>query len=134
MLDILSNMIRHSVAQAPMPAWNGAIRFGIELAALTGIAAGGWTAGRGPWRWFLAIGFVIAFAALWGTFRVPGDPGDAAVAVSGGVRLLIESIVLGAGAVGLFLGFNRSVGIAYLVVLAFHYATSVDRLRWLLER
>ena len=134
MLGILPNMIRHTVAQAPMPAWNGAIRFGIELAALAGIAAGGWTVGRGPWRWLLAIGLVIALGALWGTFRVPGDPGDAAVAVSGGVRLLIEAMVLGAGAVGLLLGYNPSVGIAYLVILAFHYATSVDRLRWLLER
>lgn len=116
-----------------MAAWNAVLRFGIEVAALAGLAAGGWAMGRSWWRWVLAIVLPVGAALLWGTFRVPGDPGDAAVVVSGTVRLLIEAAVLVAAVVGMFLAVERTVAFGYLIVTLFHYVTSLGRLRWLLE-
>jgi hypothetical protein len=122
------------IDQAPMAVWNGVVRFGIEIAALVGLAAGGWAMARGPWRWVLAFGLPLAAAVVWGTFRVPGDPGAATVAVPGSVRLLVETVVLGGGAAGFGFAYGETVWITYAVIVVAHYVISWDRIGWLLER
>jgi hypothetical protein len=122
------------VDQAPMAVWNGVVRFGIEVAALVGLAAGGWAMALGSWRWVLAFGLPLAAAVAWGTFRVSGDPGPAPVAVSGWVRLVLETVVLGGGTAGFVIAFGEMVGIACAVVVVSHYAVAWERVGWLLER
>lgn len=123
-----------TIDRAPMAVWNGALRFGIEIAALVGLGAGGWAVARGPWRWALVIGLPLAAAVLWGTFRVPGDPGPATVAVPGWVRLAIETVVLVGGVAGLGIAYGRAAWVTYGVVIVAHYAASWERVGWLLER
>ena len=76
-------------------ALNLALRFALELAALWLWATWGWIAHDGALRWALAIGLPVIAAALWGTFRIPGDPKPSPpVPVRGRVRLPIEMAVL----------------------------------------
>lgn len=73
---------------------NLALRFVLEMAALAALGYWGWTQHSGIARWAWTLGLVIGAAALWGTFRVPDDPGSAPVAVPGIVRLLLEAAFL----------------------------------------
>lgn len=118
---------------APMNLWNGVLRFGIELAALGGLAVGGSALAEGPARWVLAIGLPIAASVVWGTFRIPGDPGPAPVAVPGKTRLTLELVVFGGGVAGYAVvsGALTALGLGSVVVL--HHLFSLDRLRWMLE-
>lgn len=114
--------------------WNDALRLLLELAALFGLGAGGWSTGQGLWRWVLVIALPLVAAVLWGTFRVPGDPGPAPVAVPGWLRLALEAAVLGGGAVGLGLAFGPWSGWLYAAVTVSHYLAGVARVRWVLEQ
>jgi hypothetical protein len=76
-------------------AGNLTLRFGLELAALYLLGLWGWSAHDGALAWSLAIALPLAAAALWGTFRIPGDPKPSPpVAVRGLVRLAVEALVL----------------------------------------
>lgn len=112
--------------------WNEALRFVLELVALFGLGAGGWQLGRGPWQWVLGLGLPLLAAVLWGTFRVPNDPGPAPVAIPGGVRLLLETLVFAGGAAGLLGAFGPWVGGIYVAALVIHHVAGAERLRWLL--
>jgi hypothetical protein len=115
-----------------MPVWNQLLRFALELVALVGLGAFGWSLTRHPARWLLAVTFPLTAAAAWATFRVTGDPGSAPIAVTGWLRLTIELGVLGGGALGLAHSFGRWVGLGVAAVTVLHYATTLERLRWLL--
>lgn len=115
-------------------AVNLGLRFVLEVMALAAMAYWGWTTHQGAWRIVWAIGVPLAAAAVWGVLRVPGDPGDAPVAVPGAVRLLIE-VVFFALAVWLLTGAGRSgwaIVLGALIVL--HYIASYQRVLWLLSR
>lgn len=93
-----------------------------------------WVA-EGPLAVVLALLFSTGAASAWGLFNVPGDrsrSGRAPVQVSGAVRLLVELLVLGGGAVGWFLAGPSWFAWAYTVVLVVHYLLSWDRVGWLL--
>lgn len=113
---------------------NLAVRFLLELSILAALAYWGWTEHGGVWRFVWAVMLPLAAAGLWGTFRVPGDPGDAPVPVPGGVRLLLELALFGAE-VALLAAAGRpgwAVGLGAVIVV--HYAVSYDRVAWLLSR
>jgi len=111
-----------------------AFRFTLELVALVAFAFWGWTAHAGVSRVAWAVGLPLLAAALWGVFRVPGDPGDAPVAVPGAVRLLLELVVFGA-AVWLLAAAGRPLFAgAFGVLVALHYLTDARRVRWLLAQ
>ncbi len=113
---------------------NLALRFLLELAALAAMAYWGWTTQEGAWRVVLAVGIPLVAAALWGTFRVPGDPAKAPVAVPGLARLLLEFAFFGAAA-GLLIAANQPTTAQVLaVVVILHYIASYDRIRWLLTQ
>ena len=79
----------------------------------------------------------IAAIALWGIFNVPGDPsrgGGAPIVVPGLVRLGIEALVLGGAVAALFLIEQRVTATVFAALTLLHYALSLDRLRWLIER
>lgn len=95
---------------------------------------GFWVA-DGPLALLLALVFSIGAAAAWGVFNVPGDSsrsGRAPVQVSGVVRLLVELLLLGGGAVGWFLAGPGWFAWTYTVALPIHYLLSWDRVSWLL--
>lgn len=119
---------------APLAPWNAALRFGLELGALVGLGAGAAELASGAGAWALAVAVPATAAVLWGTFRVPGDPGPAPVAVPGPVRLGVEALVLGGGVVGLAMAFPPWVWIADVVLLGVHHLTAGARLRWILAR
>lgn len=113
---------------------NLAFRFLLELAALAAFGYWGWTQHEGFLRPVVAVGLIILAAVMWGTFRVPGDPGKAPIAISGRVRLLLEFVFFGS-AVGLLAAADQSqVAIIFGVVTLIHYLISYDRLRWMLTQ
>jgi hypothetical protein len=82
---------------------------------------------RGDWlRFALALGVPLVAAALWGTFRVPNDPGSAPVAVSGILRLILELALFAFATWALYdAGYIRLSAIFGIIVLI-HYVIS----RW----
>jgi hypothetical protein len=111
---------------------NLALRFFLELAALFGLGLWGWAAHTGLARWLWMLGLPLAAAVLWGTFRVPNDPGPAPVAVPGLARLMVEALVLGGGVWGFYAAGRGAWALAYGVLLLIHYAASYDRVMWML--
>ncbi|MER8883035.1 YrdB family protein [Mesorhizobium sp. M0074] len=117
--------------------WNLTLRFLLELAALLGLGMAGWSLSAGMWRWILAVALPFVAAALWGIFAVPNDPsrsGRAPVPVPGGLRLVLELVILFGGAAGFHLAGYTTAGIAVALLIAVSYAFSLDRLGWLLRR
>ena len=116
---------------------NLALRFALEVTALGAMGWWGSTLTDSGWKWLAAVGVVLAVAAVWGTFAVPGDPsrgGQGLVQVPGIVRLAIELLVFAAGTYAL-----RSVGrpglaIGFGVLVIAHYAWSYERIAWLLKQ
>lgn len=119
-----------------MTGWNLALRFGLELGALTGLGLAAWKFTGGPIRLATAIAVPIAAAAIWGIFNVLDDPsrsGAAPIAVSGWTRLAIELAILGGGAAAVALAGRREIGIVFALLIAAHYAASWNRLEWLTQ-
>ena len=116
---------------------NLALRFLLELVALFGLGAWGWYSTDSAGRFLLVLGVPLLAAAAWSAFAVPDDPsrsGRAPVAVPGWVRLALEILVLGGGALALHhAGFERA-GLVFAVLAGLHYAISYDRIAWLLRR
>ncbi len=118
-----------------MSAWNLALRFLLELAALAGLATFAWGLGSGLLRFVCVIAAVAGAAAIWTVFAVPDDPsrsGHAPVPVPGIVRLCLEWVVLFGGALAFYAAGLSVAGVALAVLVAIHNALSADRLRWLL--
>ena len=116
---------------------NLALRFVLELAALSSLFIYGLQSGNGAWRWLFAVALPIGAAALWGVFAVPDDPsrgGNAPVPVPGGLRLLLELGIFSAAAGGLWLAQHRPLSVALTVAVLLHYLLSLERIRWLLQR
>lgn len=113
---------------------NLALRFILELAALGAMAYWGWTQHTGSERWLWTIILPLLAALLWGTVRVPGDPGYAPIAVHGIVRLLLEAVFFGGAIWLLFAAGRNGWGTALLGVTLIHYALSYDRILWMLRQ
>jgi hypothetical protein len=117
--------------------WNLTLRFLLELAALLGLGVASWGLSEGWWRWLLALASPLIAAALWGIFAVPDDPsrsGRAPVPVPGGVRLVLELIILLGGAAGFYVAGHAATGLVMALLIAVSYAFSLDRLGWLLRQ
>lgn len=116
---------------------NLGLRFVLELTALCGMGIWGHAQTTTNWRWIVALALPLAAAAIWGTFAVPGDPsrsGSAPVAVPGSLRLALELLVFGAGVAGFVLAGWRTTGLAMATLVVIHYASSWDRITWLVQR
>jgi hypothetical protein len=119
-----------------MAGWNLALRFGLELGALTGLAVAAWHFSSGVMRWIAVIAVPIVAAVIWATFNVLDDPsrsGVAPVEVNGWVRLGVELLVLGGGALAIALSGQSTVAIGFAVLVAVHYAASTSRIDWLVQ-
>src|SRR5689334_3734778 len=104
MWEVLRRKIREEKTMSQNPL-NLALRFFLEMAALVALGYGGWHSGTGFVRYLLVIALPLLAAAAWGVFRPPTEPHhptNPAVPVSGKVRLLVEAVVFGGGAWGLY--------------------------------
>jgi hypothetical protein len=119
-----------------MAGWNLALRFGLELGALAGLGAAAWHLSSGSIRWIAVITIPVLAAVIWGVFNVLDDPsrsGQAPVEVAGWIRLGIELLILGGGAAGFYIAGQRNIAIAFAILVIFHYATTWNRIQWLLD-
>jgi len=121
-----------------MPAWQQALRFGLEVASL--VALGSWAfqaAGAGLKGWLAGLALPAVAATAWATFAVPGDrsrSGSAPVPVPGWVRFVLElTLFLGAGAA--LWALHRTTALAVFVgALLVHHVVSPARHLWLLRQ
>ncbi len=116
---------------------NLAVRLALELAALAALGWWGWNLGSGATRIVFAVALPMVAAAVWGIFNVPGDPsrsGQAPIVVPGVVRLILELVVLAAGAWAWSQVAGPLPARLFAAIVAVHYAASYDRIRWLLDR
>lgn len=119
----------------PMDPTNLLVRFLLEIAALAGLALGGWHLVDGWARPLLSTGLLLSAMAIWGIFRVPGDPsskGHAPIAVGGTTRLTIEAVVFAGAVGGFFIAGHAAIGLSLACAVAIHYVVSYRRLGWLL--
>jgi hypothetical protein len=113
---------------------NLALRFALELAMLAALGVWGWTQHVGMWRVVLAVGLPLVAAALWGVFRVPGDPGNAPVRVSGPLRLALEAALFVAATAALVAAERWTAAAIFGLLTVLHYLASYDRLAWLMRQ
>ncbi len=119
-----------------MAGWNLALRFLLEIAALTGLAAAAWQLGPGLGRWIGVVAVPVATAVVWAVFNVLNDPsrsGAAPVEVDGVVRLALELTILGGGAAALALAARPWLGLVFALAILGHYLASMDRVEWLVR-
>ncbi len=117
-----------------MAGWNLTLRFGLELAALTGLALAAWKLSSGDLRWLTVVIVPVVAAAIWGVFNVVGDPsrsGEAPVEVSGWIRLAIELAILGGGAAAFAIAQRPTIAVGMASLIIIQYATSMSRIEWL---
>lgn len=81
----------------------------------------------------LALVLASTAASAWAVFRTRGEPPGrhAIVAVGGRLRLVIEVAIIGIGAYGLWVGWNRSAAETMLTAFGVHSALTWERLVWL---
>lgn len=119
-----------------MAGWNLALRFGLELGALAGLAVAAWQLSSGATRWVAVAVVPVLAAVVWGVFNVLDDPsrsGAAPVEVSGWTRLAIELLILGGGAAALAMASRPSVAAVFATLIVLQYAASWSRIEWLIE-
>jgi F0F1-type ATP synthase assembly protein I len=108
------------------------VRFLLEIAAIVVFVRWGWKH-TGVAGYVLALLLPLTAMAIWGVFRVPGDPGNAPVAISGTIRLLIEAVFFSAAIIMLFKMESKSYGFAFFGIIILHYLVSYDRVARLLQ-
>lgn len=113
---------------------NLGVRFALEIVALVAVGMWGYQKPDGTMRYLLMIALPLLLAGLWGTFRVPNDPGVPPVQVPGVVRLVLELGFFGA-ATWAFLDVEyQRAGVLLALAVLIHYVVSYDRILWLLKQ
>ncbi len=111
------------------------LHFALELCAFGALGVWGFRTGEnGLGRAALGIGAPLMAAILWGTFRVPNDPGPATVAVPGWLRLILELGILGLSVWAVFGMQKNGLAIAFAVAILIDYLLMAKRILWLLNR
>ena len=110
------------------------LRFSLEIVSLISMSIWGWQKGEGLMRYVFAIGIPLVAAAIWGTFRVPNDPGHASVAIPGILRLAYEVVFFGFATWALMDAGYGKFGLALAIILVIHYMISYDRVIWLIKQ
>ncbi len=116
---------------------NLAIRFALEVAAIITFAIWGLKLLDSWVSIILAILLPLLFALLWGVFAVPNDPsrsGKTVVVTPGLIRLVLELVLFGIAAWMLFDLEYLKLGWIFSTVVIIHYASSYDRIAWLLKQ
>lgn len=115
---------------------NLALRFALEILALSALAFWGWSQGGG-WRWVLAIALPLIGMLIWGLTTSPYDPASdgGVIRVAGPVRLLMDVAMFGLAIVALLTAHANSRAEILAAILAagvaLNFALSWDRVRGL---
>ncbi|MFT4523679.1 MAG: hypothetical protein ACI8ZN_002634 [Bacteroidia bacterium] len=115
---------------------NLALRFLLELVALTSAGVWGWKHGNGWWKYALAFGIPVLMAVLWATFAVPNDPsrsGAAPIPTNGIIRLILELIFFAFATWVLFDTEHEILAKVFGIITIVHYLVSYDRIQWLIS-
>jgi hypothetical protein len=104
----------------------------LELSALAAMGYWGWLQSDSWLRIVLALGIPTIAAVLWGTFRVPNDPGRVPVPIPGVIRLALELLFFGFAVWALNDSVATNLSWIMGVTLFIHYAVSYDRVIWLI--
>ncbi len=104
------------------------VRFLLEISALVSMGIWGWNNGDGIFRFLFALGIPMIAAAIWGTFRVPNDPGKAPITVPGILRLAYEFIFFGFATWALFETNFVTIAWIFITIIIVHYLISFDRI------
>lgn len=112
---------------------NLALHFALEILALIGMGYWGWVMHEGILGLVMMIGVPLFAAAIWGIFRVNGDPKKAPVEIRGWMRLLLEVAFFGSAVLLLFFAKQSTIAIIFALVVVVHYTTTYDRILWLLR-
>jgi hypothetical protein len=116
---------------------NLALRFLLELAAISAFGAWGYSLSSSGLKYILAILMALLFALLWGVFAVRNDPsrsGKTVVSTPGPLRLILELLLFGAASWMLFRLDQVLMAIILAALVLLHYLLSWDRIAWLLKQ
>ena len=116
---------------------NLAIRFALEVVAIVTFGIWGFRANNALPGWILAILLPLVFAGLWGVFAVPNDPscsGKTVIPTRGLIRLILELALFGVATWMLFDLEFQKLGWIFSSGVLIHYASSYDRIAWLLKQ
>lgn len=128
---------RPSGSSSRLSPFQSGLRFTVEIAALVGWGMFGWGLAGSSLRWLAVIAVPLIAATIWAVFRVPDDEsasGEAAVPVTGVVRLLLELAVLLGAALAVALTGRWMAGAVLASFVGVHYLATTPRVRWLLQR
>lgn len=116
---------------SPLKLANLTLHFVLELCAFTALGYWGTQASEDTLtKILLGVSAFALSAAVWGIFRIPGEPGNAPVPVSRPVRLMIEWAVMGLAVVGLTTTGHSTLAVVFGVVVIVDYiGLYADRLR-----
>ena len=98
---------------AVVKAANLAVRFLLELGALTALAFWGFRTGEGALRWIIGLGAPLVAAVVWGMFVAP----KAFVSAPGGVRFAVEVAVWASATVALAAAGLPGLAVAFALVV-----------------
>ena len=113
---------------------NLGVRFLLELCGLAALIYWGFNTGEGLMKIVLGVGVPLFAAVMWGTFRVPNDPGKAPVAVRGSVRLLLEAVFFGLTVIALSSAGQPTWAALLGIAIVINYAILYERVIWLLKQ
>jgi hypothetical protein len=118
----------------PVRAANLVLRFLLEVAGLIAMSWWGFHAAEGAMAAVLGIGVPLAAAIAWGTFRIPGDPGNPPVPVPVAVRLGLEAVFWAGAVAALWASGEPLLAAVYGAAVVVQNVVGFDRIRWLLTR
>jgi hypothetical protein len=108
---------------------NLAVHFLLELCMLGAVGYWGFKTGNSlGLKLVLGILIPLGMAVIWGTFRVPNDPGPATVAVPGWLRLVIELGSVAIAGLCLFAVHRPTLAWIFLALSLVNYALMYERL------
>lgn len=110
------------------------LHFILELCALGAISYWGFKTEDNGWmKVLLGVGLPVLAAVIWGSLRVPGDPGPAPIAVSGRLRLAIEWGVFAGATAALSAASRPALAWVFGAAAVIDYALMYERVMRLLR-
>ena len=110
------------------------LHFLLELCGLAALIYWGFQTGEGLMKIVLGVLLPLLAAVIWGTFRVPNDPGKAPVVVRGWVRLLLEATFFILAVAALSSVGQPTLAALLGITVVIDYAIGYERVIWLLKQ
>jgi hypothetical protein len=112
---------------------DGTMRSLLVVATIAAYGYWGWAAHDGWTRLVWSVGSMIVAATVWDSLRVRGDGATPTVAVPGWARLMVEAAYFTGAVTSVAAAGLPVLGFIYLLLIGIHYASTHERLIWLLH-